>query len=143
LEIPVDPNYIYYRWFKNGAPIISTNKSKYTVISNGAYFVEVTDYNGCLNYSDTVYINLSTNIHNPVAQSDIKIYPNPTQNIIHIESPIKLNVMVFDLVGKVIIDQKNASIINLEDFADNTYLLRISDEEGNYLGSERIMKVTR
>ncbi|MCC6186797.1 MAG: T9SS type A sorting domain-containing protein, partial [Chitinophagaceae bacterium] len=139
LEIP--NVYLHYQWYRNGVKIISTNVSLYTTMSPGSYHVEVTDENGCLNQSDTVEIKSATGINTSVLKSVLKIYPNPSRNIVYIEAPIKVNVKVTDITGRMIIALKEAKEIDLGNYADGNYILMITDEENNLITVEKISKM--
>jgi hypothetical protein len=76
-----------------------------------------------------------------VVNNQIKIYPNPTQAIVHIGSRISINVQVTDVVGRVVFEGKNPTTINLQNFADGTYIFRISDEHNNLIKVDKINKV--
>lgn len=137
------PNlYKYYQWNRNNTPISGATNFNYTVGSNGYYFVEVTDANGCKNQSDTIRINISTSISNTTnAKAELKIYPNPTRNIVHIDAPIKTKVKVTDLAGRVVLDMRETNEINIEAFAQGTYLFLITDMDNNILTVEKIQKM--
>ncbi|HTO35279.1 MAG TPA: T9SS type A sorting domain-containing protein [Flavobacterium sp.] len=79
--------------------------------------------------------NLSTN---HIDKSDIKIYPNPVQDILNIESQeTVLSVEVFDLLGKKILVSKDKTI-DVSKLKNGIYLLKINTENG--VLTEKIMK---
>lgn len=71
-----------------------------------------------------------------------KIFPNPTNGIITIESQETINqIELFDLNGRKIYSdyqEKNTSIINLDMFSPGIYLLQIATNKG--IETKRIMK---
>lgn len=147
--IRVDPlltltttGYSYYQWYRNGTKIIGANADNYTFTTNGYYYAEVTDGNGCLNYSDTVNVN---GLNIGFVQNNgtkVKVYPNPTRDVVYIDAPIKVNVRVTDIVGKVVFEQKNATSVSLEHFTDGSYFFRISDENDQLISIEKITKMS-
>jgi hypothetical protein len=138
--LSISKSYNYYQWYKNNVSIVGANSSSYKVTAKGSYHVEVTDENGCLNQSDTVKILSTTGIESAI-KNELKIYPNPTRNIVKIDAPIKVNVKMTDIVGKLVLEAKDTKEINLEQFADGTYLLMITDEENNMITIEKIHKI--
>ena len=63
----------------------------------------------------------------------LKVYPNPADDKIHIESPNMKKVSIFNLVG-VQIDSKdvndNHTIVNTTVFPQGTYVLKVEDNDG-------------
>lgn len=128
-----------YQWYLNGVKIdsFSTARSYYT-FTDGAYTVEVTDSNGCTSRSD-VYL-YSLGINDPSVAASIKLYPNPTTDILHIESPIALNIRLTDLVGRTITEAANTRSLDISALAEGVYLLNMIDKEGNLIKVEKITK---
>lgn len=142
LQIP--NSYTYYQWYKNGAIIVGANGNKFTTTTNGKYYVEVSDVNGCVINSDTVTINKTNSINSiVVSKSDVKLYPNPTQNTVSISAPVIVNVRVLNMVGSMVAEVKGASVINLENQADGTYFFYISNEENQIISVEKITKMSK
>lgn len=139
LEVP-SAGYIYFQWYRNAVKLIGANAHKYSVLSDGDYYVEVTDANGCLNNSDTVKIKQGTGIQAAHLAAQIKMYPNPTQSKLFIESPFSVNAQVFDMIGKLILSAKNVVEIDLGNCADAHYFIRITDDEGKHVLTQKITK---
>jgi trimeric autotransporter adhesin len=139
LEVPA--GYVYYQWYRNNAFIPGANSRTYLTTSIGDYFVVVTDENGCLNNSDTISILQSSSISNSVTKTELKIYPNPTKEIVYIESPISITVRVTDVVGRVVFEAENPKSVSLANLADGTYFFRISDENDRLITVEKVSKV--
>ncbi|MBN2756635.1 MAG: T9SS type A sorting domain-containing protein [Bacteroidales bacterium] len=79
LLICVDSGQAHYQWIKNEMNIEGANKQFYNIPTNsdrnGTYSLQVTTEFNCIGYSD--FIEIGTN--------DIKIFPNPTSDIINLE----------------------------------------------------------
>ena len=95
-----------------------------------------TDSNNCSNAAaDTVVVEICTGINN-MALQNINVYPNPTDDIIHISSGsgATLYADMTDISGKTLVKNMalNANIktLNLSDFSAGVYLLRVRDEAG-------------
>lgn len=134
--------YKYYQWYRNGTIIPGAAGYKRNITSNGKYHVEVTDENGCTTLSDTLIVNKPTSISNLVNKSDLKIYPNPTNNIVHIEAPAAIAVRVSNIFGQVVLEEKNVKTIDLTNAADGTYFLQITDENDQLISVEKITKAS-
>jgi hypothetical protein len=86
--------------------------------------------------------NLSLTVTNDQAFQQLKLYPNPAGNNVTIEIPLqypKLEVTLFDILGKMISTQELNSELNIHDVATNNlnngvYFLKISN------GSDSITK---
>ena len=76
------------------------------------------------------YINISA--------LGIVVYPNPTQNIITIETRLQIKVEVYDIMGKLLIKEENTKHLDLSDLANGLYNLSIIYEGKRY--SKRIIK---
>lgn len=83
---------------------------------------------------------LSTLINNPVGINDpdfpvspITIYPNPTNGLVQIELPdhTMLDIKVFDLQGQIIKETTEARI-DLSNYPDGVYVIRVQTEKGFY-----------
>ncbi len=91
------------------------------------YRIKQTDKDGKITYSKTMLLNVNTN-------SAVTVYPNPTANIVTINSTGLLNTkaILTDISGKALqtinITQQNTSI-NLGSYASGIYLLKLQNGE--------------
>jgi len=63
--------------------------------------------------------------------AETKVYPNPMNNILHIESNNVQDVAIFNAVGQQVLFVENTNEINVEDLSEGLYFVRISDKNGN------------
>lgn len=84
----------------------------------------------------------TTSVHE-LANSSIKIYPNPAIEFINIavSGNLEYSAELRDLEGKLIIRSTNQSTLNLQGIAQGAYLLEIKDLRSGLKIVERIMKV--
>lgn len=141
-KLQVAKIYNYYQWYRNGSIISGANNYQYITSSKGTYHVEVTDENGCTENSDTVLVETNS-ISNLVSKTEIKLYPNPTQNSVTIDAPVKVNIRVINMVGSLIMDVQDAKTINIENQVDGTYFFYIADEHNQLISVEKITKLNR
>lgn len=139
LEVPND--FAYYQWYNNGKEIYGSINHTHNVTAMGKYYVMVKDANGCVNNSDTFNV-ITTGISAYAAgKHQISIYPNPAQNIINIDAAIAVNVQVADLMGRVILEVKNAKTVDMSGVSAGTYIFKFSDANGNFIGYEKVNKI--
>ena len=126
-----------YQWYLNGILIPGANTNMIHETGAGNYTVIVTDVNGC---SDTSagFPALSVNMINPV--QDIKVYPNPVTSILHIDAPLKVNVSVLSIDGKLLISKKDAVNVDVHDLSNGMYIIMIYDEENIFLKTTKFAK---
>lgn len=132
------PSYATYQWYLNTVSIPGATSANYAPIANGSYRVFVTDTSGCANYSNAI-----TRFVVGVGQInsvDVKIYPNPATEMVHIESAVKVRAVVTGLEGKTLIDQQNVSDLNISGLANGMYMIMLYDENGDRIMVEKLIK---
>jgi hypothetical protein len=131
--------YASYQWFFNNNAIGGATSATYTYTQNGAYKVRVIDDNGCEGFSNQYFVN-NVGVAQTAAGKSIKVYPNPSSSIVHIEAPVKIKVVLRDVTGRSVLEDKDVHEIDMSDIATGPYLLYITDMEGQLL---RIVKLTK
>ncbi len=107
-----------------------------TVEANGTYSLTTTSNNGC-KYSASVYVYKGAVGLNDQWIKDMKIYPNPASDKIHIEMPEFIphtNIKITNTDGKLILKQKNIdknNVINLDNWKQGIYLMHIKNKKHN------------
>jgi hypothetical protein len=145
LTLSTTLSYITYQWIRNGLDISGATSPTLTLTKQGLYKVRVTNANNCIGESPLIEVmDQGLNIGNVSITSDnIKIYPNPTQSKVFIESPVAVTVKVTDIVGKVVVERQETKEVDLGKLADGVYLFTISDAEGNELiKQQRVTKIS-
>ncbi len=93
-------------------------------------YVKDGDTTGVITPDDILLDVNEKSIHAP-----IKIYPNPAEDILHLELPLKSKVQIFNLNGQMVFDGAFAETktqINLGDFMPGVYLLKVVSGEWVY-----------
>lgn len=78
------------------------------------------------------YENLATLSLAEETASSLLIHPNPTSNILYIQSKIKISkIEVLNSIGQVVLFNQNKNEINMTDLSQNIYICKITDIQGN------------
>lgn len=131
--------YNTYQWYRNNAPIPGANSQSHHISQTGAYLVEVTTPDGCLNRSPLFTVT-SLSTKTITANKDIKVFPNPTQNKLFIEAPYAVNIVVLNQVGQTVINVKDSKEVDLSSFANGVYTLMITNENNELITREKVVK---
>jgi uncharacterized delta-60 repeat protein len=132
--------FVSYQWAFNGSDIPGATNQTYEATQDGDYTVRVEDGNGCLGTS-APYTHEVVGLENIFVET-IKIYPNPTNSMVNIESDIAVNVTVYGMDGKIIVranDYSPQQTIDLSHVSAGVYMVKISDENGGFVKMERIV----
>ena len=132
-------SYASYQWFLNSLPIAGATGQSYNVTKNGGYAVRVTDANGCTNYSSIYFFN-NLGVLQVLSPAAVKVYPNPAHRIVSIEAPVKVNISLRDVTGRVVLKVEDAKQVDMSQLADGTYLLLINDQQGRLMKIEKLIK---
>jgi hypothetical protein len=134
----------FYNW-NNGS------NNSYIVVNpttSTSYSVNGTDTNGCTN-SATIIINVdacTANVNFPKKDSNYKVFPNPSKDVIVIESdflPGLKTAEIFNSFGQKVnlsIFELDSFSIDINDFPIGVYFLHVS-KDGNILLTEKIIKM--
>ena len=119
-----------YQWLKDSMPFSGNTQRSISNPTNGNYTATITDTNGCQTKTNSVKVyngieTLNTN-------STIYIYPNPTQNILYIETITTIKTITLqDLTGKQIpiapTNNKTTTQLNLSSLAKGVYILKVNE----------------
>ena len=129
-------NGIQYLWKVSNGNIITgqgTNLAEVQWLANGNGTLTSIVYDNQLSCSDSskYTVNISTGIKN-IKNSHIKIYPNPTINIINIEGLDKNEnntIQIFDVQGKLVITKtiNEKGTIDLSELNKGVYVIKIGE----------------
>ena len=144
------PNILYtgsffsYQWFKNGVAIPGATSSLYHETGSGLYSVVVTDINGCTDTSAGYTIHSgTTGVGTTQSVADIRIYPNPATSVLTIDAPEKVNISLLSVDGKVLIEQKDATTIDVSMLPNGLYLIMIYDENNILMMNSKFVKTAQ
>ncbi len=119
---------------------ITANYSKNTSTSIRRTDTITFSGSGVSDVNVTVIQDFATSIDNPVSKNQIKIYPNPTNSILIIESSVDINyIKIYDLLGRLVYESKFKQEIDISNFDEGIYLLKLYSKEGEILKTEKII----
>ena len=133
--------YTTYQWLKDGNSISGATGNSYQVTANGAYSLVATNAQGCIDTSDVYNVSGYTGIEdvNAIAAL-INVYPNPASGILFVNAPLTVNLMITDVTGKVLQHAEKAKSLQIANLAAGIYFLRITDQDGAILKTEKVIK---
>ena len=105
--------------------------------------MKIDSTNGCLNTSNP-FVATSVGISKMGLENNIKIYPNPSTSELNIEADgtEKLFLQLFDIASKEAsepIEFTHSAHINTQDLHEGIYFLKITDENGTFVKTEKVM----
>jgi hypothetical protein len=136
--------FVSYQWYKGLAAIFGATTSSTPATGNDDYKVAVTDTNGCQSVSDKYVLTGWTANHGVGVQNvngtDIRIYPNPAQTVVHIESPGEVRAVINAIDGRKIMEQTAAKDIDISRMANGIYTITLYDSNGLVVKKEKLVK---
>ncbi|PZF73552.1 Ig-like domain-containing protein [Taibaiella soli] len=130
-----------YQWYLNNTPIPGATNASYTVEQDGYYTVLGTAPNGCPTMSAIAsiqFLGIET-----VKAEMVKIYPNPSSSKVYIDAPKDVNVALCAVDGRVLDYVKKAKQIDISNYTDGVYMIRVLDENDVLIKIEKLVKASR
>lgn len=124
--------YTDYYWFRQGGgvPILHLASTNFAEGSNPTY---------------TALANKTASAATGIAQvgqTNINLYPNPTDGKVNIDLPngVVSTITVLDLTGKKLLEQvaNQTMAIDLSRYSNGLYLIKITDQNGKLLATDKI-----
>jgi len=81
-----------------------------------------------------------TNSSSDIFISSIIIKPNPARDIVRIENAGQLTSKLFDLNGKLILDNGESKELDISMIKPGIYIMRVLDQNSNSLANKRLIK---
>ncbi len=134
-----------YQWLdcnNANAPISGATNQAFTPPSGGIFAVQIS-LNGCSATSECLRVDFAS--IDEIDDNLIAIFPNPAESFVNIsvENEIIGNVIITDLLGKVILEHKsNSSSIALDlksIDSDGTYFLNIFNDGSKLIGVKKLI----
>ncbi len=128
-------NFKAYQWFRYSDSVLMATSACYSPRSNGVYSVFVTNDNGCSKMSDPYEMGR-------VGHDYVLISPNPTSDIIYVNTSLVVNIVLTTMDGKILLRQDRAKQIDLSSLPDGDYMLWVFDQQNEAVRAERVVKIT-
>ena len=120
-----------YQWYdNNGTPISGDTNSIFTPVGTGAYYVSISDTNGCTANSYVIEYNISSLEEYAFIT---KIFPNPTNGSVTISSEYAIkSISVYNSIGNQLLSVNNnentttETKLDLSTFAKGVYCIKIN-----------------
>lgn len=131
--------YSHYQWYLNNTLLPNETNATITVTQNGFYTVKVYNVPECSDTASYLVTNVGIAELSQLAAS-IKIYPNPATDIIYVSSAMPAKVTVNSIDGRNVINGYTNSNIGIAHLVEGLYLVRVIDNKGNIIKTEKIVK---
>lgn len=121
---------ISYQWYLNGNIINGATSQSYTPTANGSYTVSTVDASGC-SATSASYIFTITGVE-IVSSTTVTLYPNPTEGIIYFNGfnfDDQYTICIRDITGKILITESLTNEINISEFENGVYFIRIGNNK--------------
>jgi hypothetical protein len=144
LTLVATPGFVSYKWYLNGTPITGATAPTYTPLQGGIYKVEVWSdtVNNCPGMSQP-YQYTAVGVNTNAIADQIKMYPNPTSDIVKVEAPVPVNIIITGVDGKVVFTDKDVKQFSVGTLPDGVYQVILRDKSGAFLKTEKLTKLSR
>ncbi len=133
-----DDGYISYQWLTGGQPVPGATNAVFSPLSDGAYSVEVTDTNGCMNVSsvETVVVGVAG-----VTRQSVRIYPNPVERLLYIESADFVRVGIYNMEGRLLSRYEGMNLaVDVSGLPEGIYIISLVDKTGSFIRKESFIR---
>ena len=138
--LSTDTFYTSYQWYNTLQGLITgaiTYKTAGTYTGN--YWVVVTDTNGCTGTSAAFAYNTSMGVVNHNS-TEVRIYPNPADQVVYIQSGVRVLAVISSVDGKTVMQQPDAKEINVSNLASGLYFISLYNDNGEKLIVQKLIK---
>jgi hypothetical protein len=116
LTATANTNYAFENWTSNGVVLSTVNPFAFTVTSD---IIIVANFKSTIGISETT------------TQSGIVLYPNPVEDILHIQSSTTIEqATIYDLSGRIVHQVQLTNDIPVQDLARGVYVIKIETQKG-------------
>lgn len=133
-------SYTSYQWYREGSPLPGETMRSYKINApNGRYSVKVTNAWGCID-SAAFYVSNGTAIGlTPEMKEQIRVFPNPAHSSVQVQAPAPIQLSLFSIEGKRLLQEKRDMVLDLSNIAEGLYFLQVSDREGRPVKTEKLL----
>lgn len=132
-DIVVYPsNVVWYSSIRNAVSGTNPLSNNTPLVSRNTYYA-VNIIGNCRSTPFGVTVNITnfSNGNKIQVNSDIKVYPNPANDVLHIETALEIqSIEVYTLQGQKVLSSKQKEV-NVSDLAAGIYMIHIQDIKNN------------
>lgn len=132
--------YAGYQWFLNTVAIPGATSASFVPTTAGNYRVRVVDLAGCIAFSTGYPVSIVSVGVSSINNISVRLFPNPTNGVLHIESPVPVDAVISSLDGKVVGEYNGASQINLHSLSAGIYVVNVYTKSGERILVEKLVK---
>jgi|GEM_PF-2568741 len=122
--LSITEDFISYRWLFNGDTIPGATGKSHIATENGYYAVAFTDESGCADTSRAYHVN-NLSIEGNNLPTQVKVYPNPASDIVHINAPYPVQMTLRNISGAAIFSG-TGNTLDVRDLPQGIYFLHLS-----------------
>ena len=136
----VDTGYVTYQWYGSVTGLIpgATSNSIAGLVTQD-YWCVVTDHFGCTSSSAVFAYNIAMGVKN-IVNTLIKVYPNPANSTVYIQSDTKVSAVISSIDGKILSEQADAKEIDISRLADGMYFIMLYNDDKQLITIRKFIK---
>ncbi|WP_190277314.1 T9SS type A sorting domain-containing protein [Taibaiella lutea] len=85
-------------------------------------------------------LNKGTGVYRAINSSDVQVYPNPVENTLNIDATQAVNVAIFSIDGKKLLEVKNTKSVDVSTLVSGMYIVTVSDTNNMLLKTDKFVK---
>ena len=134
--------YVTYQWYDSiQGQINGANAFQTAALYDGYYWVVVTDTNGCTAASGHVPYNTNmTGVPTINGNTVLRIYPNPANGVVYIESGVRVRAVISGVDGKIELEAADAKQLDISKLANGVYFISLYSDSGHRLIVQKLVK---
>ncbi|SDJ97994.1 Por secretion system C-terminal sorting domain-containing protein [Catalinimonas alkaloidigena] len=136
LEITNADELMRLQWYLEGDTLPGATAATYVPTEAGIYTVSADD-NACYGMSQPFAFDTPTATPEYLS-ARIRLYPNPAQTNLTLETPVPLRTQLTNLTGQVVL-QTDATTIDVQALATGVYVVRLFDKNGVPIRQEKLV----
>lgn len=121
-----------YQWYLNSTAINGATNNYYHPLSNGLYYVQITNANSCIKMS-SVYNYIWVGINENSISNAVDIYPNPATDVLYIDVLQNSELEILNIEGQILrnlIINSDHATLDVSGFAEGLYFVKVKNERG-------------
>jgi hypothetical protein len=133
-------------WTTSNAGIATVSGGLVTGVTAGSVTISYSVSNSCgtRSASHSVTVVPESQCHVLVGSTsvadEIRIYPNPATTMLKIDAPVHVNAIVLGVDGKLLINEKDVTSIDISRLANGLYFINIYDANDVLLKTAKFAK---